>query len=1234
MKPRNPSPNRTLSRLAACGSAAAWLLCQTALGQTIPNPSFEADTFTTFPGYVSANGPITGWTGTPAEWVGLNPAGGSPFANNGAIPNGSNVAFIQNNRTNPSEPATLSTTITDLTPGTTYRVTFRMNARGGNTPTLKIYVDGLPVLLASGAEGLATANVTASNPYWYVAFDFLASAASQTLALVNDATGDQTLLVDDFKIAPSSGKWAVESWSWDGDTGVDPTFLYTHAYNFGSSASPVINGITFTGIGGSSPSVPGRFSTTFLGSGPVEDTFNYVSGEGAAMARWFVYGGNVPSTSAQSIALEGLTPNTEYVITVYSVAWEDPAIGSRWVTFSMGNDYLTVNQDQFYNNGGIRVTYRYTSDANGRATLKFAPLVPSNVSFHVYGFANREAVSRFVAPTISSQPRSLTTSPGLAVSVSVAASGVPLPTYQWRFNGANIPGATDTTLGSPSIEAENAGNYSVVVANPAGSVTSAVARITVGIPMLNPSFEEDTFTTWPGYVSGNFPITGWASLPNHGLNPANGSPFANNGIIPHGTTVAFMQGDGALSQNLTGLTVGAQYYVHYFENARTGPTPALAVQVGGVPVVGTHLVPPVGSGNYYEVTSEAFIATATEMELAFIKSNPLGGDTTALVDNVAVVPLAAATAPVFTLQPLPVTAFLGQAATFTGRALGSLPMTYQWRLNGSPVAGATSTVLAIPAVQFGDEGDYTLVATGSGGAVTSSVARLSLLERIPTLLNTGVDAAGNPLPAAAVDPFWTLATNPDGGAATVYVGNDGWPIQAGTWLVNTATSKWVGSRPEVGNATIPLGDYTYRTTFDLTGRDTNTVIINGRWASDNWGTTVRVNGNVVTTPPSFNYNAWTAFTLASTNATFLPGLNTLEFVVNNDLAGPTGLRLEFTLASARTLPGIAPAIATPPQGRTVAEGDTVTLNVTATGTLPLSYQWQKNGANLSGQTTATLVLTGVTTNDTAGYRVIASNPWGSATSAAAVVTIAYRPIPGVFGTGVGANGQLLGDGAVDPHYTLAASADPNFPGPDAYTITNVWPIQSGVWVVNGPSSRWIGASPAQRQDLDPTQGNAPGDYTYQTTFDLTGYDLSRVTVLGSWAVDNSGKDINLNGVATGITAPGFASLASFTLTSGLNAGPNTLDFLIYNDPNINAPDTPNPCGLRVDLKAYLYLLDPVKLQVGYDGENVTIGWAPALAGQKLLWAPEPTGPWTEIPNAANPYAAPASGNQRFYRIAQ
>ena len=86
----------------------------------------------------------------------------------------------------------------------------------------------------------------------------------------------------------------------------------------------------------------------------------------------------------------------------------------------------------------------------------------------------------------------------------------------------------------------------------------------------------------------------------------------------------------------------------------------------------------------------------------------------------------------------------------------------------------------------------------------------------------------------------------------------------------------------------------------------------------------------------------------------------------------------------------------------------------------------------------------------------------------------------------------------------------------------------------------------------------------------------------------------------------------------------------------NAPTTPNPTGLRVNLKGLLDLqpVQPsVTMHIGLSANTLSISWSPAASGQKLYSAPNVTGPWTEITNAPNPYTATASGARAFYRIA-
>jgi formylglycine-generating enzyme required for sulfatase activity len=72
---------------------------------------------------------------------------------------------------------------------------------------------------------------------------------------------------------------------------------------------------------------------------------------------------------------------------------------------------------------------------------------------------------------------------------------------------------------------------------------------------------------------------------------------------------------------------------------------------------------------------------------------------------------------------------------------------------------------------------------------------------------------------------------------------------------------------------------------------------------------------------------------------------------------------------------------------TVTAGQEAVFRVTATGTGPLGYQWQRNGVNVAGAITATLTINGAQTADAGEYRVVVSNAAGDVTSAAAMLTV-------------------------------------------------------------------------------------------------------------------------------------------------------------------------------------------------------------------------------------------------------
>ncbi|MGC2535359.1 MAG: immunoglobulin domain-containing protein [Candidatus Sulfotelmatobacter sp.] len=99
--------------------------------------------------------------------------------------------------------------------------------------------------------------------------------------------------------------------------------------------------------------------------------------------------------------------------------------------------------------------------------------------------------------------------------------------------------------------------------------------------------------------------------------------------------------------------------------------------------------------------------------------------------------------------------------------------------------------------------------------------------------------------------------------------------------------------------------------------------------------------------------------------------------------GAGGSQTGTTIVSAA-----APSITTQPANQTVSAGQTATFSVTAAGTTPLSYQWQKGTTTLAGTTSASYTTAATTTSDSGSqYSVVISNAIGTATSNAATLTV-------------------------------------------------------------------------------------------------------------------------------------------------------------------------------------------------------------------------------------------------------
>ena len=140
--------------------------------------------------------------------------------------------------------------------------------------------------------------------------------------------------------------------------------------------------------------------------------------------------------------------------------------------------------------------------------------VPTNMLLTLYGM-----------PIITNQPVNVTNFTGANASFSVVAGALPPPTYRWRLGASTLPNETNATLNLTNLNGGQAGNYTVVLSNFVGSVTSQVAILSVA---SGPSFSSVQktnnqialrFTQNPGATyqvqfSPKIPTNSWQTLTN------------------------------------------------------------------------------------------------------------------------------------------------------------------------------------------------------------------------------------------------------------------------------------------------------------------------------------------------------------------------------------------------------------------------------------------------------------------------------------------------------------------------------------------------------------------------------------------------------------------------------------------------------------------------------------------------------------------------------------------------
>jgi hypothetical protein len=218
------------------------------------------------------------------------------------------------------------------------------------------------------------------------------------------------------------------------------------------------------------------------------------------------------------------------------------------------NQFVTTGQMVAFNVTATGPMLKYQWLRNNSPLLNatnneftIASTAPSNsgsydvVVTNSYGAVTSSVVSLTVTNLmIVTQPVSVAAAYASTAAFNVVAVGVEPLFYQWYENGAAISGATNSTLTLPPWDANNAGNYDVVVFNSAGSITSATASLTLGGPPVSLTQIDDSSLPSSGYgYAGSSDINGVAFICSGLMTVSNQQFFAYYGESPTDPSYAY-----------------------------------------------------------------------------------------------------------------------------------------------------------------------------------------------------------------------------------------------------------------------------------------------------------------------------------------------------------------------------------------------------------------------------------------------------------------------------------------------------------------------------------------------------------------------------------------------------------------------------------------------------------------------------------------------------------------------
>ena len=356
--------------------------------------------------------------------------------------------------------------------------------------------------------------------------------------------------------------------------------------------------------------------------------------------------------------------------------------------------------------------------------------------------------------------------------------------------------------------------------------------------------------------------------------------------------------------------------------------------------------------------------------------------------------------PTITVQPASPALTYGDLLDLKVTATSLIPLTYQWRKDGVAIPGAGSAAFAISFVSLTDAGIYDVVVTNATGPVISTAVNIPITTRAQTI------TFAPSVTTLAANASVILTATASSGLPVTYSIVSGPASISGNTLTGLSSPVVVrASQP--GNATTYAAAEPVDRTFTFVAGGLSPFLLTTPLDQTvNAGATVTFRASAIGTPtPTWQWQKDGVAISSATDSTL-----TLASVTLADAARYTIVATNSAgaaTAAATLIVRLAPVIATPPVSRAALVGDNVTFSVVVNAFPTPTLQWRKNGAAISGATGSTLSLTNVRPTDAARYDVVATNLLGSATSAAATLTVGARDFSGdYFGRFLGAVGDF------------------------------------------------------------------------------------------------------------------------------------------------------------------------------------------------------------------------------------